>query len=52
MLPGTTAVTWTVLRPGPNVLRVEVPGFEPAQVRVVARAGEIVDARVTLRERE
>jgi hypothetical protein len=52
MLPGTSAVSETLLRPGTRTLLVEAPGFAPQHVRVLVHANEVVDARVRLRPRE
>lgn len=46
---GTASVSHAVLRPGPRLLRIEAPGYEPETVRVDVLPREVVDARVVLR---
>jgi hypothetical protein len=51
LLPGTSVVSWSLLRPGTRRLRIVSPGFETEEVDVIVRARETVDVDVQLRER-
>lgn len=51
MLPGESALIADLLEPGACTLRVEAPGFAPAEARVELHPGEVQDVRITLHAR-